>query len=176
MSRTHEQIVSAEVHYCVSFLVSTLAAGYGAIEMPRRLRDAPTIGDLADLTEQAAELASPTDDWEEAAHQAGWRVFDHPGEGVGLRNDKLDRDWPEIDWEAAARDAGEEEPYQREVFEHWIVSDWLADELAQRGEKVDTDFAGMTVWARTTTGQGIASDSVIEQIAADMAKRYGGTI
>lgn len=57
-----------------------------------------------------------------------------------------------------------------EVFEHWIVSDWLAEKLAAKGEKVDTDFAGLTVWARTTTGQGIASDSVIQDIVADLNK------
>ena len=62
------------------------------------------------------------------------------------------------------------EPFEREVFEHWIVSDWLADKLEERGEKVDRDFAGMTVWARTTTGQAISMDYVIEQITADLNK------
>jgi hypothetical protein len=60
------------------------------------------------------------------------------------------------------------DPYQREVFEHWLVSDWLADKLEAHGEKVDRDFAGMTVWARTTTGQAIYADYVIEQIATEL--------
>ena len=58
-------------------------------------------------------------------------------------------------------DDDENEPYEREVFEHWIVSKWLADQLAANGEKIDDDFAGMVVWARTTTGQDIALDRVI---------------
>jgi hypothetical protein len=73
--------------------------------------------------------------------------------------------------EDAARDACEIddiEPHEREVYEHWIVSDWLADKLAEKGERVDKDFAGMTVWARTTTGQAISIDSVIEEITADV--------
>lgn len=58
-------------------------------------------------------------------------------------------------------------PEPREVFEHWIVSDWLADKLAERGETTTKDFWGLTIWARTTTGQGIAMDSIIEAIARD---------
>lgn len=67
-------------------------------------------------------------------------------------------------------DEHEIEPYQWDVFEHWIVSNWLAEKLEAKGEKVDADFAGLTVWARTTTGQSIAMDAVIQAIAADLAK------
>lgn len=62
------------------------------------------------------------------------------------------------------------EPYQRDVFEHWVVSSWLAEKLIQNGEKVDKDFANMCVWARTTTGQAILLDSVIERIWIDLHK------
>ena len=55
-----------------------------------------------------------------------------------------------------------------EVLEHWIVSDWLADELAERGEAVAEDFFGLTIWGRTTSGQAILLDSVIEEIGRDM--------
>jgi hypothetical protein len=149
--RAPDDLVRVEVHYCVSTLVSELARGYGG-----------TNEELGDLAEQAFELASPIEDWEEAAFEAGFsRVGDM--------------------WHSATKDATygsaedacndwDMEPYQREVYEHWIVSDWLADRLAEKGEKVDKDFVGLTVWARTTTGQGIASDSVIEAIAADLNK------
>lgn len=63
------------------------------------------------------------------------------------------------------------EPYDREVFEHWAVTDWFADQLIKHGEKVDKDFAGLCVWARTTTGQAIAADYVLERIAADLTRR-----
>lgn len=63
----------------------------------------------------------------------------------------------------------EDEPYEWEVFEHWAVSSWLADKLEAQGEKVDRDFAGLNVWARTTTGQGIANDSCILAIAKELA-------
>lgn len=61
------------------------------------------------------------------------------------------------------------DPDQREVYEHWIVSDWLAGKLADRGE-VTGDFAGLTIWGRCTTGQAIAMDGVIQQIAAELWK------
>lgn len=58
--------------------------------------------------------------------------------------------------------------YSREVFEHWLVSDWLADKLEERGERVLRDFFGLTVWGRTTTGQAIRLDHVIERIWSDL--------
>ena len=160
MTRTPDQIVAAEVHYCVSYLVSTLAGAYGDA-MP---------GDLGDMIEQAAELSYPINDWEEAALQAGWSLeSETPTE---WRNPEHDG-WKFATAQAACEHFGIE-PYQREVYEHWIVSDWLADRLIEKGEKVDKDFAGMIVWARTTSGQGIASDSVIETISAEMNAAYPG--
>lgn len=160
MTITVENLVSREVHYCVSFLVSTLAGGMScSIHSEGRAREERT--NLAEAVEQAFELACPIDDYEEAAFQAGWTqrgniAFLRAGDSYDLNATT----WQNI---CEERDI---EPYQREVYEHWIVSDWLADRLAEKGEKVDKDFAGLTVWARTTTGQGIASDSVIEAIHA----------
>ena len=54
--------------------------------------------------------------------------------------------------------------YTAQIF-HCISGPELARQLSEAGEKVDTDFAGLTVWARTCTGQAICIDSVIEAIA-----------
>ncbi|WP_425398625.1 hypothetical protein [Aeoliella sp.] len=59
------------------------------------------------------------------------------------------------------------EPYQREAYEHWIVSDWLAEKLAERGEMTGELF-GLTLWGRGCTGQAIFLDRVICEIASDM--------
>ncbi len=48
-----------------------------------------------------------------------------------------------------------------DVYEHWIVTDWLADKLKAKGEMIERDFYGLTIWGRTTTGQAILLDSVI---------------
>ena len=54
-----------------------------------------------------------------------------------------------------------------EVYEHWIVSDWLGRKLKARGEIIQ-DFAGFTLWGRCTTGQAIYLDGVIEEITAEL--------
>ena len=51
-----------------------------------------------------------------------------------------------------------------EVFEHWLVSDWLIDRLKEENEPVlETDFE--TWWGRCATGQSIILDYVIQKIA-----------
>jgi len=156
MTITAEQLVCREVFYCVSSLVHTLASDYGAMKDDT---------DCAVLSEQAFYLSTPIEDWDEAVNEAGW-VFDTENDIWHLKDDGLT-------FTGSAQELAEAvniEPYQREVFEHWIVSDWLAEKLEAKGEKVDKDFAGMTIWARTTTGQGIASDWVIEQIVKEMGQ------
>jgi uncharacterized UPF0160 family protein len=55
----------------------------------------------------------------------------------------------------------EEEP--QEIFEWWIVSDWMANHLSSKGCPIlRSDY--ITLWGRTTTGQAIYMDGVIQQI------------
>lgn len=178
MTITPDDLVRREVHYCVSALVSTLAQSAGEVsEFDPRDRH---IGPLVD---QAQELCFPLLDYEAAARDYGYDIR-HDMHGfyacTAEEAEHEDEGNPSVGFdgrhhfttiEDAARHVCDEydiEPYEREIFEHWIVSDWLADKLAEKGEKVDKDFAGLTVWARTTTGQGIASDSVIEAIVAEI--------
>jgi hypothetical protein len=157
MTITPDDLVRREVCHTCSYLVSTLAANYGLVS---------NSAELGELVEQAYELAAPIDDWAETAIQNGWRVdptdpnyFIHP-DHPDARFDDPQRACEEI--------SGIDDPCQFEVYEHWIITDWLADKLEAHGEKVDRDFAGLTVWARTTTGQAIAADSVIEAITAEV--------
>lgn len=152
-----ERLVRREVLCCLSSMVSTLACHYGSVEG----------GDtLLDVMEQAFELASPVQDYEEAAIQAGWTRNIHNGMFVApVGHDPRMADYES--WQELCDEQGLE-PYDREVFEHWAVSQWLADKLTAHGEKVDTDFAGLCVWARTCSGQAIAMDSVIQKIAAEV--------
>lgn len=155
------RFISQNLHYCVSTLIYTLAQEYPG--------DAK--GDLAALTEQAFELSTPIPDYEEAAIQEGWVECT---EGAGFWYDGNAYE----SWKAAQSDPdaivyedaedvcqGEDiEPYDREIFEHWCVSEWFARRLAERGERVDMDFAGLTVWGRTTTGQAILLDGIVADI------------
>lgn len=162
--RTLEDMVRQEVIYCVSGLVHTLATGgYGESR------------DVQDLAEQALELSMPLLDYESAAEEDGAKL--HYSDDGGFYY------WPEPNpnvttWDTPQQaaegycDGQSVEPHEREVFEHWIITDWLADQLEAQGEKVDKDFAGMTVWARTTTGQAISMDYVIEKVYEEARKRY----
>jgi hypothetical protein len=51
-----------------------------------------------------------------------------------------------------------------EVYEHWLISDYLASRLEERDEVIDLDFYGLTVWGRCATGQLISLDPVIQDI------------
>ena len=56
-----------------------------------------------------------------------------------------------------------DEDYPDEALEHWLVSNWLAERLREEGEMF-IDFMDLTIWGRTTSGQAIYIDSVIEDI------------
>lgn len=166
---TPDDLVRREVFHVASYLVATLANAdydHGA-------------DDLGALMDQAQELCYPVLDYLEGAEQAGWVRY-APGQDVTPPEGEEPADgwWyskadPAGDWydspEAAASN-GEFDPYEWEVYEHWLISDWLADKLEAHGEKVDRDFAGLTIWARTTTGQAIALDSVIVAICDELNK------
>lgn len=187
-----DRMVRNEVFACVSSIVADLANGYGTLGYTERqtMRDRPAEGALT-LMEEAAELSYSVDDYEEALRGEGWKLEPinsadlpafvkirldaerNPGEFVVFKgNDDVNGEGYMVTGdtvEEAARDACDHleiEPYQWEVFEHWIVSGWLGEELAKRGERVGP-LGNLTVWGRTTTGQGIAMDGVIRRIAAD---------
>lgn len=163
---------------CVSCLVSTLTSGMG--------REVAFRGDngrdLSELCEQAFELASPVPDydepvWEHVREMQRHEItelldereveYDGADETRALA-DKLHEDLRDNDDLERFASDNRIEPYDREVYEHWIVSDWLADKLTDKGEKCDKDFAGLTVWARCTTGQSIALDGVMQTIALNL--------
>lgn len=168
--RTLEQaasdLVAREVLCCMSGMVATLANG--AHTVPHKTHDDTA---LFDLTQQASELCAPVLDYEEAAREAGWtaeaggtwrRIIKNES-GTAAR-ELLDR----VASAEAACEMDDIEPHELEVYEHWAVSTWLAEKLQAAGERVDTDFAGLNVWARTTTVQAISIDAVIERITREM--------
>jgi len=123
-------------------------------------------------TDQLEEIANHFGGWGDAVAQSGvpddctdteqyLRIV--PGAMTLLRAavGKLVDDWG---WVCNKYDIA---PEVDEVLEHWIVSDWLAHELKERGETVG-EFAGLTIWGRCTTGQSIALDHGIQEIAVEL--------
>lgn len=59
------------------------------------------------------------------------------------------------------------DPQPVEIYEWWIVSEWLLEKLANKEEPIlQTNY--QDYWGRTTTGQSISLDSVIHKICEEM--------
>lgn len=169
---TIEQMIQREVLCCMSSLVSTLAKG-SAYLVHHESHRADYCGsnqgiEAVHLMYQASELAAPVPDYEEAAGQAGWmpgkdgvtHYMPKGGHGVG---------YADTTWQTLC-ERERIDPYEWEVYEHWAVTTWFAEQLIAQGERVDTDFAGLNIWARTTTGQAISMDGVVQKIYREMVK------
>lgn len=160
---TIEQMVQREVLCCMSSLVSTLARVSG---MSASAIDADK--EAWELFNQATELAASVLDYEEAATQEGKYLLCDDGHKYWyLTGTPARADAKCVTTEGFCIAHGID-PYEWEVCEHWAVSQWLAEKLIEQGERVDTDFAGLSIWARTTTGQAISMDGCIRRIYGDM--------
>ena len=63
------------------------------------------------------------------------------------------------------------EAQPNEIYEWWLVTDWLRDKLRAYEEPIlDNDY-GMW-WGRCTTGQSIKIDYIMERIARDVLKVF----
>ena len=60
-------------------------------------------------------------------------------------------------------DIEEDDP---EILEYYLVSNWLGKQLASHGEVV-WDLGNQCLWGRTTSGQAVYLDGVMEQIAEE---------
>ena len=64
------------------------------------------------------------------------------------------------------------EPYQTEIYEHWIIdSSWFADELKKYGQVV-FDFGRLTIFGRCTTGQSISIDGFLRRMVRDLPEDH----
>ncbi len=158
MTITIQELVQREVIYCISSLVDTL-----------------TQKNILD-EELAISLWQGAIDYESAEYEIN-QDGSYLGQQDGLWG-LYDNDEPEeliVDYEYETREAlidwyfddmsWDIDDHRSEVFEHWIVSSWLALRLIEHGETVVEDVLGIDyIWCRTTTGQAIHCDYVIQKI------------
>lgn len=162
-----EHIVKNEVLACASSMVSTILQAsdtWRALEIDED--DAYRLAECLDFDEPAAQHIADMDS-------------DDLRDYLESRDVETAEDAPIEDLrrlalaelaEHGARDFCDEfsiEPDRMEVYEHWIVSNWLANRLEAAGHPIARDFLGFTIWGRPTTGQSISMDSVILEIARD---------
>lgn len=51
-----------------------------------------------------------------------------------------------------------------EIFQYFLVTDWMAEKLASIGEPICRDVHGVNFWGRTCCGQAIELDGTIQKI------------
>lgn len=172
LQRAGGRLVGMHVLGCVSHLV------HGLTQAELTAEQCASIGVDEDSIIDAWRSPLDVDDFREALSDEDsariqfseepegwlWRIID-PADPDGEHEADGEAETELEAYRAAFDAAGLDHPDGREIYEHWIISDWLADQLETRGERVLRDFAGLTIWARSTCGQAIAIDSVIEDIA-----------
>ena len=117
---------------------------------------------LAEEIDYDTELYLDEETDQEICESEGWELLDD----VAFFNQDTDETSEADDWEGLCEEQGIE-PYEREAYEHWIVSNWMGERLSEKGETV-REFMGLTIWARGTTGQAVYMDGVIQEIARDL--------
>lgn len=155
--REISSFVSREVIYCVSSLVSTLASIASEFG---KVSDGNSYDDIMEICVQ--------DDWESPARENGW---EKDQQGQIYKPHKKNETTVDCEFADDWREACEQDnldPYTVEAYEHWIVSNWLAAKLEAKGEMIGRDICGLTIWGRTTTGQAISMDGVIQEIYKEL--------
>lgn len=116
-------------------------------------------GDLAEgfSDENIANLTPDPSDWDLKTCE-DWieeRGIDTP-DAHGMDED---------DWLEALQDIVRDHAEPAEIYEWWLVSDWLGHRLAEIGECVLDSGYGV-FWGRTCTGQAIIMDGTLQAVAA----------
>lgn len=91
--------------------------------------------------------------------ECGETVSEHEHDGADSHNFTCDY----CDWKSD--DQPESEP--QEVYEWWIVTEYLYNKLKEKGQVV-LQFGNNCYWGRCTTGQAILLDGIITSICRDM--------
>lgn len=178
------RLVQNEVVYCVSSLINGLQRATSDMDNDKLQTLGVDYDDLIKLShrEPGVDEYREADDLFVSVKGKRLQAYDVESGDDGFRWTELEPlimegepaekgEWCETEleaWEALFDDQGLDRPDGSEVYEHWIVTDYLAARLIDAGETVVRDVAGLTVWGRCTTGQAISMDYVIQQIAADM--------
>jgi len=165
-----ERLVSQEVRLCVSSLIWEISRDVETYAKVLGCHD-DQIQDLCARTvttyvcDCCAHESEDEDDAEEHAEACPARPWECGA--CGLEYDTTADAWAcceDLDPTRADAPYTQEET-ESEAYEHWVVTAWLASYLGAHGEMVcDTNIGW--IGGRCTTGQGIAMDDVILQIAA----------
>ena len=157
---TIQDFVSREIIYCVSSLIYTLNQEGKLDEEYWNLLESIDWDEAQSTIEQNNCIVQEEVDF--------WGVYDLDTEyyvvdpNHNTKHQAIEEYFNDVNWDL--------HEHNREVYEHWLVSSYLGEKLKDKGETVE-DFYGLTVWGRTTTGQGIQCDYVIQEIYNELISR-----
>lgn len=164
--RICKRLVQREVVHCVSSLVSHFAQYNEALDGSNYSYD--DIFDLCRSSDYESVGTEEIDGWDvdELREYLESKFVEYSSATTEEELHRLCIDDAESDWEEFCQERSID-PEELEVYEHWIVSNWFHRKLAEQGETVGELF-DMRIWGRCTTGQAIAMDGVIRNIASSM--------
>lgn len=142
MTWTAELLVEREVYYCMSGLVDML--------LEKGIFDRSELEQKGTLPTEDELKEEWEDEWEEWVANEDNLQDDYDSFADYLENYHY-------------RTIREE----KEIFEWWLVSGWLARQLKEEGEPILDNGYGVW-WGRTTTGQAISMDEVMRKLAEEL--------
>ena len=142
-----DRIISRDVLYCQSCLVDDILRH--GMET-----DGPSFDDVEGLyPDPSGWTAEQCEEW---ITDNGCDLPDHPGD-TDDTDDYLD----------ALAETVNENAEAAEIYEWWLVTDWLARKLRDQGEAI-LKSQGCIWWGRQCTGQAIKLDPTMYDIAASL--------
>lgn len=134
-----KKLIDKHISADVTTLIHLLRRANNLVVVPLRDGDPH---DANELLEKAVALSAPILDYEAAARAAGWAQVENGAWGTCPNSSGRF---------SSAQSLCEVEnitPHEIPIIGHYIVTEWLADKLEARGERVERDFGGVIVWAR----------------------------
>lgn len=161
MTRTIKELVEMEVIYSVSPLISDLLKQEKYREEFYHLNHATDWNEAEkDIGENYCILREEAELWGVYDTDTDYYVIDPNCE---TKVDAIRQYFNEVNWDLSS--------YNVQVCEYWLITDWLANKLAEKGVTVEQDFMGLCIWGRTTSGQSIWCDYVIQEIYNDITSK-----
>jgi hypothetical protein len=84
-----------------------------------------------------------------------------------INQEELQSELEELCFGPLDPESDSDDPGYLQIYEYWAVSDRLRDKLLAADEVV-VEFCNMNIWGRTTSGQAIKMDGVIQDIAKEL--------
>ncbi len=156
LQETIERLVNQEILACQSSLVEAMLqngmAEYEEIEN-MYIDNSDKIQEVEEERDEILDKYNELEDKEELT------------ESEEIEFNNLEDKISDLENQIEELEREQEEP--QDIFEWWLVSNWLANKLRNYNEPIlDNDYG--TWWGRTCTGQSISMDYVMECIAEEI--------